>query len=641
MWKSPLALAVVLALGFAVLVTAPASAQAVRVIVDGSPVFFDQPPVTIGGRVLIPLRGVFERLGAFVQWNPASNTVLATRGGSQIQLTIGSRIAFVNGRQVALDVPPMVVGGRTLVPLRFVSEAMGASVDWDPAARAVFVSSGGTARPSFPQPPVVQPTPPPVVQPPLPPVPSQSVIQGTVFRVDPANSRLYVQRDDQVYTIIITTDTAITGPSGSISLSQLRPGDVVTVTVDAQNRAILVRAQTAGVPTAQVRIASITHNAQRPLRAGETLTVTLQGTPGGEATFDIFGAAQGIPMTEISPGVYRGTYTVRANDNVLSGGIFGHLRVGGQDAVMAQAESLVSIDARPPVITGRIPQPNSVINNTRPNILILFDDRGGSGVNPSNSVLVVNGQNVTSTAVWGDTAVSYTPPQSLPQGTIAVQTVLRDRAGNQTTDAFAFSVGVVQGALIRAVTVNPTASIMPGQVLTVTALGEPGGQATFSIEGVVSNVPMTEAQPGLYVGQFTVGNQRVQNARVLVTLNRAGQAATIEASSRLSLFGPVGATPTVTSPLPGARVGTPITIHGTALPGSRVVVRVDYRGTLLLFQVSGTYGEVATTADASGNWQVSITPSTRIPNAQLTITVRAVDPLGRESAATTVQVIQG
>jgi hypothetical protein len=548
-----LSLALVLVVAATGLPTTPAAAQAVRVIVDAAPIIFDQPPVTIGGRVLIPLRGVFERLGAFVQWNPANSTVLATRGGTEIQLTVGSRTAFVNGRQVVLDVPAMVVRGRTLVPLRFVSEAIGARADWDPATSTVFVTSASGARPPFPQPPVVRAPQPPAAQPPLPPVPSQSVIQGTVVRVDAANSRLYVQRGDQIYTVIITTDTAITGTAGAISLTQLRPGDLVTVTVDAQNRAIVVRAQTVGAPAAQVRITSIAHTARRPLRSGDTLTVTMEGTPGGQATFDIFGVAQGIPMTEISPGVYRGTYTVRANDNVLSGAVFGHLRVGGQDAVVAQAEALVSIDARAPTIEGRIPQPNSTINNQRPNILVLFDDHGGSGVNPSNSALIVNGQNVTAAALWSETAVSYTPQQSFPQGTITVQTVLRDRAGNQTADTFAFTIGVVQGSLIRAVTVNPPTTVQPGQVFTVMAVGEPGGQATFSVEGVVSNVPMAETQPGVYVGQFTAGTQTAQNARVLVTLVRGGQTATVAASSRVSFTGTAfGAQPSILSPTAGA-----------------------------------------------------------------------------------------
>ena len=707
MWTSRLAVILVLVLTLVLLPSRPVAAQAVQVIVDGSPIVFDQPPMTIGGRVLIPLRGVFERLGASVQWDRASNTVLAVRGSSQIQLTIGSRVAFVNGRQVPLDVPPMIVGGRTLVPLRFVSEAMGARVDWDPASRAVFITSAGAAPPAVP--------PPPIAQPPQPPVPSQSVIQGRVFRVDAGNSRLYVQRGDQIHTIIITPDTVITrtdtgtGAGVTVDLAGLRRGDAVSVTVDAQGRAIVVRAttrelagrieavsgrtivlaggptltlsddaevtldgrtvalsdlrpgmdvrirlnpqtnaaeevtaKTVGVqppPSAPVRITSITHSAERPLRAGETLTVTIRGNPGGQATFDIFGVAQGVAMAEVSPGVYRGTYTVRPNDNVLTAGIFGHLRVGGQDAVPVQAGNLVSIDARAPVIRARVPEPNMVINNTRPNILITFDDQDGTGVDTANSTFGVNGQNVTGSAAWSETALAYTPAQALPQGPVNVRIVLRDRAGNQTTDTYTFTIGVAQGALVRAVTVNPTTNLRAGQVVTVTALGEPGGQASFSVEGVVTNVPMSETQPGVYVGQFSIGNQSVQNARVLVTLNRAGQTVTVAASSRLSIIGAAG-TPTITSPAAGTRVGSPITIRGTAVPGSRVIVRVDYRGAMLVFQVSGTYGEVATTADASGNWQVSVRPSTRIPDAQLTITVRAIDPGGRESSPVTVQVVQ-
>ena len=116
-----LALAVALALVLAVFLTAPASAQTVRVIVDGSSVIFDQPPIAAGGRVLIPLRGVFEQLRAYVQWNPANNPVLAARGGTEVSLTIGSRIAFVNGSQVARDVTALASS-----PISVIGSAGGA-----------------------------------------------------------------------------------------------------------------------------------------------------------------------------------------------------------------------------------------------------------------------------------------------------------------------------------------------------------------------------------------------------------------------------------------------------------------------------------------------------------------------------------
>src|SRR3970282_1615498 len=84
--RPALALAVLLVL--AVVPVLPVQAQTIRLVVDGQPVFFDQPPVVIGGRVLVPLRGVFERLGAFVQWGPASNTVRAYRGRRVLRLRL-------------------------------------------------------------------------------------------------------------------------------------------------------------------------------------------------------------------------------------------------------------------------------------------------------------------------------------------------------------------------------------------------------------------------------------------------------------------------------------------------------------------------------------------------------------------------
>ncbi|HEU4798611.1 MAG TPA: copper amine oxidase N-terminal domain-containing protein, partial [bacterium] len=647
MWRARIALVLVLALGLSMITSAPAQAQAVRVIVDGSPVFFDQPPVVIGGRVLVPLRGVFERLGAFVQWNPGTRSILAVRGSDQVQLTIGSRIASVSGRQMFLDVPPQIVGSRTLVPLRFISESLGARVDWMPSTRVVMITSGSVA----------QPPPPPSGQ---PPVPGPSVVEGTVLRVDVQNQRLFVQRGDTVHSILITPNTAITrmnvetGQVGAISLADLRVGDTVTVTMGAQNQAILVRAQTRWVSgrietiagggrtivlsngqvytisddvavlvdgrvvsrdalragmevtlrlnpqtgqvvevlaqagaqpppsSGQVRITAFTHNATRPLRAGETLTVELRGTPGGQASFDIFNVVSGVQMREVASGVYRGTFTVQQGHNVANAEILGHLRLGGQEAVIT-AGTNITIDTAAPVVTGRFPQPGTVVNNQRPNIVILLGDQG-SGIDPQSTRLMVNGQNVTGNATINETAISYVPPSNLPAGTVTVRSAIRDRAANQTNDEWAFTIGVVQGSLIRAVTVNPSTPLQAGQTLTVTAIGEPGSQASFTIEGVQQNIPMVEVsgQPGVFVGQFVVQPQHnIQNARVLVTMSRGGQSETVAATTRLSLIGQQAASPTITAPSEGTRVGAPIVISGTAVPGSQVIVRVDYRGTLL------------------------------------------------------------
>lgn len=137
------------------LVAAVASAQSgISVTVNGNPVLFaGTGPQMVGGRVLVPLRGVFERLGASVQWVPAQRQVIATRGSDTVQLQIGNPSATVNGEGVTLDVPAEIVGGSTMVPIRFVSESIGAKVLWHEAEQRVEIIGGGAVSAPPPPPP--------------------------------------------------------------------------------------------------------------------------------------------------------------------------------------------------------------------------------------------------------------------------------------------------------------------------------------------------------------------------------------------------------------------------------------------------------------------------------------------------------
>lgn len=82
------------------------------------------------GRLLVPIRGIFEAFGAGVDWDASLRMVEIISGGNTIIMHVGDRNAFINGTHYLIDVPPRLVGGRVHVPLRFVSEAMGASVDY-------------------------------------------------------------------------------------------------------------------------------------------------------------------------------------------------------------------------------------------------------------------------------------------------------------------------------------------------------------------------------------------------------------------------------------------------------------------------------------------------------------------------------
>lgn len=102
----------------------------VTVQINGQALGFDQPPVMENNRVLVPMRTIFEVVGAKVEWDAKTSTVKAKKGDLSIILPLNSKQVVMNGNQKSLDVPAKSINGRTLVPLRFVSEALGCKVDW-------------------------------------------------------------------------------------------------------------------------------------------------------------------------------------------------------------------------------------------------------------------------------------------------------------------------------------------------------------------------------------------------------------------------------------------------------------------------------------------------------------------------------
>ena len=119
-------------------------AATASVILDGKEMQFDVPPTIEEGRTLVPMRAIFEALGADVQWQEATRTVIATQNETEIKLQIGQKLAYRNGNPVNLDVPAKIINGRTMVPLRFISESLGSEVGWDGTSRVVTIVSRAT-----------------------------------------------------------------------------------------------------------------------------------------------------------------------------------------------------------------------------------------------------------------------------------------------------------------------------------------------------------------------------------------------------------------------------------------------------------------------------------------------------------------
>ena len=111
----------------------------VKVFVNGNLLISDQPAFIQEGRTLVPVRAIFEALGASIDWDPDTRTVTAVMDDVVITLVIDSNIMLRNEESILLDVVAQIVGGRTMVPARAVAEALGATVEWDPIERIVYI----------------------------------------------------------------------------------------------------------------------------------------------------------------------------------------------------------------------------------------------------------------------------------------------------------------------------------------------------------------------------------------------------------------------------------------------------------------------------------------------------------------------
>jgi len=533
-------------LPLAALLLAQAPASEIRVVVDGERLAVKVPPVEVAGRVLVPIREIFERLGAEVWFAEATRTVHVRRGEMAVRLVVGGTVAWVNDRPTPLDVPVSVIRGRVMVPLRFVSEALGAVVEWDGASRTVSITSRPTSPPRGP---------------------------GRPPRESPASPPLVVR--------------------------------------------------------------SLFHDARRPLRAGEVLTVVLRGTPGARGRFFLGDLVPRSGMVERFPGEYVGTYTVRRQDDLTEAPVFGQLVSGAASSAVVQAAVPVTFDPSPPRLVETIPPGGVLLANQRPNFLVVADDGSGSGVQELR--LVLRAGEVVHEAASETGVLAFVPSRPLPEGPVEVWVWVRDRAQNAIEYRWSFSVQT-RGRAIHAVTFEPARPLRAGEVLTLWALGEPGGQATFTLEGLAEEVPMREVDPGRYAGTYRVQvGDRLWNGQVRVTLKRRGGAARA-ATAGVILAARPPAPPVLERPRGGERVRSPLLVRGRAEPGDRVRVALLSESTAGAVPVLIRLGEGEVLAGPGGQWETTFRFPVLFRGARLALVAVAVGPTGQESTPSAVLV---
>ncbi|MBI4278626.1 MAG: copper amine oxidase N-terminal domain-containing protein [Armatimonadetes bacterium] len=573
-------LSIPLAVMLAAALMAPAvlAQPAVRVLVDGQQVLFDQPPATVAGRVLVPLRGVFERMGATVAWDDRTQSVLAVRGTTTVQLQIGSRIARVNNRPIELDVPAMLVGGRTLVPLRFISESLGANVEWNADTRVVAIWTGGQAA-SAPT------APPPTAQPPAP-QPAAQTVRGVLAGVNPGEQRIAVASSDVVYRIRITGETAITrvdtsGAGGSVSLSALRRGDDVEVAMSG-NVATQIRARyqmTSG------RIEAIAKGAHmiilsdgRTVRYVQNVMVTSSGQV-AQAGVDALKPGQIVEM--------------RLNPST---------QLAWEIAMLSGAAQVTQAPAAPPA-------PPTVKG-----IIIAVTPAQRATDQPRITVEAGGVQHVI--RITPDTAISRVEASSGAGGSVGVAAL---KAGDDAE----VTMGQQVATRVRAsylMTNGRIEAIAKNARTVVLSDGR-------SIKYVPSVLVMASGQVSQQ-GADVLRPAQVVEMRLNPTTREAWEINILSGVTQV----PREMRLTLAKPKPGESVGSPIEVQGTTAPNSRVEIGVTW---FLGFSV----GSQIVTADANGGFAAKVPITVVAPSSSYLVTVTAVHPeLGRKQEQFTVTV---
>jgi hypothetical protein len=458
-------------------------------------------PVFYHDHLLVPVRRILTALG--LSFDKEGRTVRTYAGAKTISLHIGSTIAQVDDEEVQLDAAPVEIKNTLYAPLRFFTSALGAQAVFNRQTNSVdivstlmgrsgtgVVTMGGgvqmmgtiTAVDLDSDPPTITLTYGGSVR-------TLSIKQDAAVLVQDVNAGTYNRGDlselhagdyaqvnldksgaikrivdaygsrtgtvaavaagqlvlDDGHVIAPSRETTITLNGSNATIDQIQVGDDVMVRYNidsSEPRQIIATRKSAGTPAPQgpVAISSIDIEPSHALRQGEKLYVTLRGTPGGLAGYDIGPYVTNQQLTESSPGVYTGSYTIPRGVNFARAPIFGHLNARGSDAPQAESSATVTVATEPPSIVDFAPDNGSTVNNTRPAIYATFES-DTVDVNASSEKLEVNGHDVTSSSTRTRRFIHYTPGVDFGQGPVRVTVTVSDLAGNTTRKTWTFFVG--------------------------------------------------------------------------------------------------------------------------------------------------------------------------------------------------------
>ncbi len=652
-----------------VVLSAPAQAQndEIAITVDGEPVALTGKAIrTPDGAILVPLRGVFQKMGAAVQYSPRERAIVAVRGTTTVTLKLGELTGYINGTPYSLTTPAQLVGGATLVPLRFLAQAFGAKVRFSPVTRIASVTTK-----NIPTAAMASRKPEPLTAP--APISIPGLLRGTITAL---GEDVTIKGSDGVQERLALAPEPVIlvksgkNPSVRRNLDALRVGDSVMVRLDGEGKALVVEAFVAGAtaprtvvsgekamkpvvaslkPT-KLEISQLRHALPGRWAAGGTsIPFTVTGTPGAKATLilpDIPGA-ENVAMTEKTPGVYVASVSVPAGLSVKEANATARLSLDELASAEVALDGTLAIDSSAPTLTELTPALATVTHETRPQLTGIYTDMG-SGIDTKKSKLLIGGKDVTNDAVFTEGFFSYKPALALKPGKIDAQLLVRDAAGNELKKEWSFTIQGASAEPIQSVSLSPTDQALSyGDVLTVKVVGVPGAQASFSLGEIVQDKLLREDSPGIYVGTYTVRrDDAVAGAQVTVRLAPpgGGPVATRTVGTTGGAAAPtapgMGYSPIIDTPQDGASVGDRVVLTGRALPGASVKVTLKYNGRKLVVPTSGQIATITLKADDKGAWSTQplvLKVPRDLTGVTITAEVVALSANGAPSAPATVK----
>jgi hypothetical protein len=472
----------------------------IAVVINGTTLRVNPPPVFKQYHLLVPVRRIIESLG--LDFDREGSRIVTHAGYKTISLTIGSTRAEVDGQPVTLDAPPIEIDGTLYAPLRFFTAALGAQATFSRDTNSVdivstlvgrsgngILGSGSqieqvgtvTAVDLTSSPARITVTYNASVR--TLPIADNAEIVIQDVNTNTSNggeledvrvgdfAHIYLNKQRQVdriidafgsrtgkiaaagngqvvindgHVIVPSRDTDISLNGAAATINDLKIGDTLMVryNIDSSEiREIIATRSSAATPppAGSVQITTIDINPARPLKPGDKISVTLRGTPGGTATYEIGSYLQNLSLQETQPGVYSTIYTIPPGVNFTNTPIFGNLNVRGYQAPRAQSAAEISVSSVAPGVPDFAPDNGATVNNTRPSIYATFSS-STVAINPSSAAIEVNGHDVTAESTRNARFIEYTPGISYRNGPVHVTVRVSDLAGNTAMKSWTFFI---------------------------------------------------------------------------------------------------------------------------------------------------------------------------------------------------------